>query len=424
MRASTKLETRAGTSIKPGTCNIRIAQASIIRPNVLLINDSSPSTSRSDQQMRSIAVSSLTKRAEDGVVASKPTTAAPRDTLRMGLPSKGRMAEDTMLLMKECALSVNKINPRQYVAKISQIPGLEVWFQRASDVVRKLRSGDLDLGIVGTDMFMELADNDSDVILLHDALNFGQCKLALGIPMTGKYTNVNTLEQLRSMPDWTAESPLRVVTGYHNIAQRFFSEKGFRHITLVSADGALEAAPAMGSADIILDLVSTGVTLRENNLKEIQGGDILQSEGVLIANRKSLLDRPGLLQIVHELIERFDAHLKAEQFYSVIANMRGETPESVARLLMSEAGLAGLQGPTISNVYNLNGSDDEVQHGFYAATICVPKKKLYAAVKSLQKLGGSGVLVQPMTYIFDEEPKRWTDLLERLNLTSKDVFGH
>jgi ATP phosphoribosyltransferase len=112
-------------------------------------------------------------------------------------------------LSQECALSVKKINPRQYVAKISQIPGLEVWFQRASDVVRKLRSGDLDLGIVGTDMFLELADQDPDVIMLHDALNFGQCKLALGIPMAGKYANVNTLEQLRSMPDWTAETPLR-----------------------------------------------------------------------------------------------------------------------------------------------------------------------------------------------------------------------
>ena len=78
---------------------------------------------------------------------------APRTTLRMGLPSKGRMAEDTMQLLKDSALSVSKPNPRQYVASIPQIPGLEVWFQRASDVVRKLRLGDIDLGIVGFDMF-------------------------------------------------------------------------------------------------------------------------------------------------------------------------------------------------------------------------------------------------------------------------------
>lgn len=68
------------------------------------------------------------------------------------------------------------------------------------------------------------------------------------------------------------------VTGYHAIATRFFREKGFQHVALLSADGALEAAPAMGCADIILDLISTGVTLRENNLKQIEGGRIMDSQ--------------------------------------------------------------------------------------------------------------------------------------------------
>ncbi len=90
---------------------------------------------------------------------------------------------------------------------------MEVWFQRASDVVRKLRYGDIDLGIVGTDMFAELADGDPDLIVCHEALDFGQCKLALGVPMTGKWAGVTSLEQLKAMPEWTAETPLRVVTG-------------------------------------------------------------------------------------------------------------------------------------------------------------------------------------------------------------------
>jgi ATP phosphoribosyltransferase len=89
---------------------------------------------------------------------------------------------------------------------------------------------------------------------------------------------------------------------------------------------------------------------------------------------------------VHELIERFDGHLKAEQYYSVIANMRGESPEQVATLLIESGGLVGLQGPTISSVYNMEGDGSAAQHGFYAATICVPKKKLYTAVKTLQKV--------------------------------------
>lgn len=76
------------------------------------------------------------------------------------------------------------------------------------------------------------------------------------------------------------------------------------------------------------------------------------------------------------------------------------------------------QGPTISNVYTGNTNR---QLGYYAATVCVNKKKLYGAVKALQRLGGSGVLVQPMTYIFDEEPQRWVKLLETLGLNPADV---
>ena len=334
----------------------------------------------------------------------------------MALPSKGRMAEDTLALLKDCQLSVVKPNPRQYVANISQIPGLEVWFQRATDVVRKLMYGDVDLGIVGYDMLAEIGDGDSELVILHDALGFGQCYLALGVPNTGRFSKIDSLDELRAMP-WSETNPLRVVTGYHNIARKYFAEKGFNHVVLLSADGALEAAPAMGSADIILDLVSTGVTLRENNLKQIDGGRIMESQGVFVANKRALLERPGLLEVCHELIERLEAHLVAENYYSVIANMQGGSAEEVSERLFA-AGLGGLQGPTVSPVYSRDGDHDGAAavHGFYAAVICVRKKELYPAVKALRKIGGSGVLVQPMLYIFDAEPPRWKQLVETLGI--------
>lgn len=93
---------------------------------------------------------------------------------------------------------------------------------------------------------------------MHEDLDFGQCHLALGVPMTGKFSNITTLQELRDMDCWTSDTPLRVVTGYHAIAKRFFQQHGFEHVALLTADGALEASPAMGCADIILDLVSTG----------------------------------------------------------------------------------------------------------------------------------------------------------------------
>ena len=79
-----------------------------------------------------------------------------------------------------------------------QMPGLEVWFQRASDVVRKLMYGDVDLGIVGYDMFREIADSDPGLIILHDSLDFGKCHLGLGIPAGGRFADINTLEDLKA----------------------------------------------------------------------------------------------------------------------------------------------------------------------------------------------------------------------------------
>ena len=351
------------------------------------------------------------------------------------------MAEDTLQLLRECQLSVFKPNPRQYVASIPQLPGVEVWFQRASDVVRKLSYGDVDLGIVGYDMFAEISgaamvdgksgkaeDNvgivHGDLVILHDALGFGGCHLGLGVPTGGRFTGVDSLEQLLAMPDWTPETPLRVVTGYQNVARAFFEAKGFTsRVALLGADGALEAAPLMGCADIILDLVSTGVTLRENNLKEIEGGRVLESQGVLVANRDALLRDGGrLLDIVHELLERLEAHLKADKYYSVVANMRGATSRAVADRILACDGLRGLEGPTVSPVFaprRCGGGapaspGDEGNDGLWAAVICVPKRRLYDCVKELRSIGGSGVLVQPMTYIFDEEPARWRALLEAL----------
>lgn len=142
-----------------------------------------------------------------------------RDSIRLGIPSKGRMAEETLDLLKTCQLKCEKPNPRQYFGQIPQFPDMEVWFQRASDVVRKLRTRDLDMGIVGMDMFAEFAAEDKDLVVIHDALAFGHCKLALGIPIAGEYTDISTIEQLKGM-GWSEERPLRVVTAYINIAER------------------------------------------------------------------------------------------------------------------------------------------------------------------------------------------------------------
>ncbi|XP_022151792.1 ATP phosphoribosyltransferase 2, chloroplastic [Momordica charantia] len=337
-----------------------------------------------------------------------------RTEIRFGLPSKGRMAADTLELLKDCQLSVKQVNPRQYVAEIPQLSGLEVWFQRPKDIVRKLLSGDLDLGIVGLDTVSEYGQGNEDLIIVHDALEYGDCRLSLAIPKYGIFENINSIWDLAQMPQWTAEKPLRVATGFTYLGPKFLKENGLKHVCFSTADGALEAAPAMGIADAILDLVSSGTTLKENNLKEIEGGVVLESQAVLLASRKSLIQRKGALDTTHEIIERLEAHLRAVGQFTVTANMRGSSEQGVAERVLSQTSLSGLQGPTVSPVFCKR--DGKVVADYYAIVICVPKKSLYKSVQQLRAIGGSGVLISPLTYIFDEETPRWNQLLQELGL--------
>ncbi|CAL4920626.1 unnamed protein product [Urochloa decumbens] len=354
------------------------------------------------------------------VVSTKPAPAAApssadRSVVRIGLPSKGRMAEQTLSLLKSCQLSVRQLNPRQYTADIPLIPNLEVWFQRPKDIVRKLQSGDLDLGVVGFDTVSEYGQANDDLVVVHDDLDFGQCRLSLAVPKGGAFENINSLEELVRMPEWTEERPLRVVTGFGYLGAKFLKDNGFKHVVLLSADGALESFPPMGMADAIVDLVSSGTTLRENNLKEIEGGVVLESQATLVASRRSLHKREGVLEITHELLERLEAHLRASAELMVTANMRGNSAEDVAQRVHSLTSICGLQGPTISPVYCRR--DGEVAVEYYAMNVVVPQKLLYKAIQQLRsQIGGSGVLVTKLTYIFDEETPRWRNLLTELGL--------
>ncbi len=334
-----------------------------------------------------------------------------REEVRLALPSKGRMEEDTRALLANCGLSVNKVNPRQYIARISEMPNLEIWFQRNADVVRKVRDGDVDLGIIGYDNVVEYQGEADDVVIIHEALGFGYCRLSLGVPE--HWNEVNSVADLANfVASRDDERPLRVVSKYRRLTEKFLEQHNIKPYRILYADGALEAGPQMGTADIIVDLVSSGVTLRENRLKEIDGGRLVESQGVFIGNRNSLIKRPGTLEIAREMLERFEAYLRAQDHYNVIANIRGDSAKAVADKIFNQSNLGGLQGPTISSVY----LREESETNWFAIGIVVRKDGLRPTIEQLRAIGGSGVLVLPITYIFEEEPPRWRKLLNNLGV--------
>lgn len=336
-----------------------------------------------------------------------------RAEVRLALPSKGRMEEETLTFLRECGLQVNKVNPRQYIAQIRDIPHLEVWFQRSADVVRKVRDGDVDLGIVGFDNVVEYGGAHNDVVIIHDALGYGQCHLSVAVPES--WEDVNSARELALLAATRGQQrPLRVVSKYQRQTEAFLEKYNVKPYRLLHADGALEAAPQMGTADFIIDLVSSGVTLRENRLKEIKDGQLVDSQAVFVGNRTALVHRPEVLAVAREMLERFEAHLRALEHLNIIANVRGESPESVAQKVFKQPDLGGLQGPTISRVY----LRDPAETGWYAISVVVRKDRMHRAVEQLRQIGGSGVLVVPVTYIYEEEPPRWRKLLQTLRISA------
>nr|XP_029123037.1 ATP phosphoribosyltransferase 2, chloroplastic isoform X3 [Elaeis guineensis] len=326
----------------------------------------------------------------------------------------GFIGKDDPTISWSCMVFTEMFASQNLDKKVEELSNLEVWFQRPKDIVRKLWSGDLDIGIVGFDTVSEYGQGNEDLIVVHDALEYGACRLSLAIPKYGIFESINSLHELAEMPQWTKERPLRIVTGFSHLGPKFLKEKGLEHVSFSTADGALEAAPAMGIADAIIDLVSSGMTLRENDLKEIEGGVVLESQAVLVASRRSLNTRQDVLEITHEILERLEAHLRATGQVTVVANMRGKSAEEVAERILSQTSLSGLQGPTISPVYCKR--DGKIVVDYYALVICVPQKALYKSVKQLRSIGGSGVLVSDLTYIFEEETPRWRKLLSQLGL--------
>jgi ATP phosphoribosyltransferase len=329
------------------------------------------------------------------------------NSICLSLPSKGRLAQTSLDFLAACGLEVDKAdNPRQYAARIPALPGLIVLFQRPGDIVVSVRDGSIDFGITGMDLVSERRGENHSVLVLHDALNFGHCRLCLAVPE--EWETVHTMADLAAHAP-TLPRPLRVATKFPRLTGDFLARHAVAPFTIIDAEGTLEVAPAVGYADIISDLVASGQTLHDNRLRPLGDGTILHSQAVLIANRAALKTRPEVLAVARQLLEFIEAHLRAVDHVSVYANMRGTTPQAIAQRMFSKETLGGLSGPTISPVIAPDGNPN-----WYDVNIIVRREKLFQAVAELRAIGGSGVVVMPVTYIFEEEPTHYQAMLEAI----------
>ena len=280
--------------------------------------------------------------------------------LRMAVPNKGRLSERAVELLVKSGLDLGEDWGRRLYIKVRN-KDMEILFVRAKDIPSFVESGAVDLGITGQD---QIADAEADVEEILP-LEFGHCRLSVAVPESYPYREV------KDIPDGS-----RVATSFVNITRKYFESVG-KKVKVIEVTGAAEIMPYMNVSDFIVDLVSSGSTLKTNRLVEIQ--PIIYSQAVAIANKKSLKEHKNDIQ---DITNAMKSIMTAESKKYLMADIPKDKLDKVQSMF------PGLAGPTVMNIA---GRDDMV-----AIHVVIDNKDIYDAVNALQKLGGKGILTLPI----------------------------
>jgi ATP phosphoribosyltransferase len=276
--------------------------------------------------------------------------------LKIALPNKGRLADDVREQLADSGLDVRARSDRALTASLGG--EFEAIFVRAQDIPEFVADGAAAAGITGWDLVCE---SERQLRQLLD-LEFGACRLVVA---AREGSGIASLDDVHGAP--------RVATVFPRLTRRFFESAG-RRVTLVPVSGAAEIAPHLGIADIVVDLVSTGSTMRVNSLREI--GTVMESSARLIAAAGPDGSIPAPLQ---ELSDALESVIRARGKRYVMANVPRATLDRV------RAVLPGLNGPTVIDL--LNGGTHVAVHAV------VPQCAIYRTISNLRALGAEGVLV-------------------------------
>jgi ATP phosphoribosyltransferase len=210
----------------------------------------------------------------------------------LAVPSKGRLQENAEAFFARAGLQLVKPRgAREYRGAIANIPGVEVAYLSASDITSQLGLGAVHFGVTGEDQIREMYSDAEARVVLIDKLGFGEANVVVAVPQA--WIDVRSMADLDDVATAfraTHDRKMRVATKYVNLTRQFFSSHGIIDYRIVESLGATEGAPASGAADLIVDITSTGATLRANGLKVLTDGVILRSEAHLVASSAAIWD--------------------------------------------------------------------------------------------------------------------------------------
>ncbi len=214
--------------------------------------------------------------------------------LIFAVPSKGRLMEQTAEFLAQAGLKLRKVgHDRGYRGEIEGIDGIDVAFVSASEIVAELSRGRAHLGVTGEDLVRENIIDASERVVFLKKLGFGRADVVVAVPRC--WIDVNAVGDLGTAAAAFRREhgrPIRVATKYVNLTRRFFSGNGLTEYRIVESLGATEGTPAAGTADIIVDITTTGATLAANGLKVLEDGVILRSQANLVASKAAAWPAP------------------------------------------------------------------------------------------------------------------------------------
>ena len=281
--------------------------------------------------------------------------------LKIALPNKGRLATDARELFADAGLPVRALGDRALTASLGG--EFEALFVRAQDIPEFVADGAADAGVTGLDL---VAESGRDLDQLLD-LEFGKCRLVVAARDDSR---IASLEDITGRP--------RVATVFPGITRRFFERAG-QPVDVVPVSGAAEIAPHLGIADIIVDITSTGSTLKMNGMREV--ATVLESTARLIVAGGVAAMGPSndKRQALEELTAALASVLRARGKRYLMANV----PR--AALAQVRDVLPGLNGPTVIDI--MNGGTHVAVHAVVAAST------VFRTISQLKQLGGEGILV-------------------------------
>lgn len=342
----------------------------------------------------------------------------PDDPIRLAIPSKGHLYEGVVEVLKTAGYKVRRASDRQYEAVISGHPRFHVVFMRPSDIVTQVQEGRCHLGVTGMDVFAERAGEAEQVWVVDPDLGYGGCRLVVAVPES--WIDVTHIIDL---VDLTAEfksagKTFRVSTKYPTLTRDAFRKWGIYYYQLIDSEGALELHPSLGIADVIVDLTSSGATLKDNRLREIAGGTVLDSASCLIGHGPSLAalidegDAAPLAILLDAIdgVRASDGRLHLEVVGGPAAG--ADQAERVAAYLDDRGAWHTARGEVF---------DPRGQSG-WRVTALIAAKTLPGLRRPLLNMGATRVVGVPTRFVFDSDGISTFDQLRLRSLSTNSSY--